>query len=67
MRVGSTLGEMYVSPAHPHLEPFEATVKRYEDAPDECTIAPRDVFGDRLTTTWISAKEGSFCSAVAMR
>jgi len=58
---------MYVSPTYPHLEPFEAAIERYADAPDECTIAPRDVPEDRLRTTWLTAEEGSFCSAEAMR
>lgn len=58
---------MYVSPTHPHIAPFEATIQQYSDAPDECTIAPLDVPEDRLTTTWLTAKEGSFCSAVDMR
>lgn len=58
---------MHVSPEHPVLEPFEATVVRYDDAPDECTIAPSDVPQTKRTTMWLSAKEGSYCSAVAMR
>jgi hypothetical protein len=45
----------------PDFESFEATVVSYEDAPDECTIYPTDVSGHRRTTTWITAKEGSFC------
>lgn len=47
------------------FESFEATVVSYEDAPDECTIYPTDVSGDRRTTTWITAKEGSFFSLPA--
>jgi hypothetical protein len=54
--------EDLVDEGEPVLESFEATVVRYEDAPDECTIYPTDVSGHRRTTTWITAKEGSFCS-----
>lgn len=37
-----------------------STIVEYEDAPDECTIYPRGVSGGARTTTWISAKEGSY-------
>jgi hypothetical protein len=47
------------------FESFEATVVSYDDAPDECTIYPTDITGDRRTTTWITAKEGSFLSLPA--
>ena len=42
---------------------FAAAIVTYEDAPDECTIYPEDVSTGQRQTTWITAKEGSFCSA----
>lgn len=56
---------MCVSPADPLLAPFDATIERYGEASDECTIAPYDVSDHSRQTTWITAKEGSFCSAEA--
>ncbi|MFB6202849.1 MAG: hypothetical protein ABEI98_12680 [Halorhabdus sp.] len=58
---------MYVSPDYPVIDPFEAIIARYEDAPDECTIAPTDVPDHERTTMWLTAREGAYCSAVAMR
>lgn len=37
-----------------------ACVQADADGPDECTIYPAAVDPERRTTTWISAKEGSF-------
>jgi hypothetical protein len=53
---------MTASKRAPPSEGFEAVVVRYSDAPNECTIYPRDVTQDENTTWWISAREGSFCS-----
>ena len=39
---------------------LRATIVEYEDAPDECTIFPRDASGVERMTTWISAEEGSY-------
>ncbi|WP_171006548.1 DUF7511 domain-containing protein [Halalkalirubrum salinum] len=39
---------------------FTATIVRYEDGPDECTIHPRRADDDCRTTAWITALEGSF-------
>lgn len=47
----------------PAFDSFAATIVTHEDAPDECTIYPRDVDEASRTTTWITAKEGSFCSS----
>ncbi|MBB6647015.1 DUF7511 domain-containing protein [Halobellus ruber] len=44
-----------------------ARIEPYEDAPDECTIYPANATADALTTTWISAREGSFVRLDAMR
>ncbi|WP_336038193.1 DUF7511 domain-containing protein [Halobacterium yunchengense] len=35
-------------------EPLEATVVRYENGPDRCTVSPRDVDRDRQLTAWLS-------------
>jgi hypothetical protein len=38
-------------------------VEEYDDAPDECTIFPRTASADfPRTTTWVTAKEGSYLS-----
>ena len=38
-------------------------VEEYDDAPDECTIFPRIASTDfPRTTTWVTAKEGSYLS-----
>jgi hypothetical protein len=44
-----------------------ARIESYDDAPDECTIHPADAPADALTTTWITAREGSFVRLDAMR
>ncbi|KTG30423.1 DUF7511 domain-containing protein [Haloferax profundi] len=41
---------------------YIAIVAPYDDAPDECTIFPAGLSEDELTTTWISAQEGSYVS-----
>lgn len=38
----------------------EARLVRYDHAPDELTLYPRDVTRGRKPTTWVSAEEGSF-------
>ena len=35
-------------------EPLQATVVRYRDSPDRCTLAPADVDDDRRLTAWLS-------------
>ncbi len=40
--------------------PLCATIVEYDNAPNECTIFPREASGLRQMTTWITAKEGSF-------
>ena len=39
---------------------LEATIVEYDDAPNECTIAPTDVSDVDRMSTWISAQEGSY-------
>ncbi|MUV88615.1 hypothetical protein GJ629_00845 [Halapricum sp. CBA1109] len=58
---------MYVEPAYEGLRNVDAAVVEYEDAPDECTIYATDADADCRTTTWLSAQEGSYCAARAMR
>lgn len=53
---------MKTDPGFPLLEEFEATIVTYDDAPDECTIYPDDIDDPDRSTTWISAKAGSYCS-----
>lgn len=35
-------------------------IVEYDDEPDECTFYRADADGDRWTTEWISAKEGTY-------
>ncbi len=58
---------MKVIPAHPHLEPFDATVVENGDGPNSCTIYPKDRGDAERNTEWLSAREGSYCSSAAMR
>lgn len=51
------------APDTDRFEAFAAALVTYEDAPDECTIYPEDIPSSQRQTTWITAKEGSFCSA----
>ncbi|WP_159077131.1 DUF7511 domain-containing protein [Halococcoides cellulosivorans] len=46
---------------------LEAVVVSHDHAPDECTVSPREVDEARQTTAWITAREGSYCDAEAMR
>lgn len=41
-------------------ETYLGAVVEYDDAPDECTIYPADIPGERLVTTWLSASGGAF-------
>jgi len=47
----------------PSFDSFAATVVSYDDAPDECTIYPRNLDEADRRTAWITAKEDSFCSS----
>jgi hypothetical protein len=39
---------------------LHAVVEEYDDAPDECTIYPREANGVDRMATWISAREPAF-------
>lgn len=58
---------MVPTEAIPSFELYRAKVVSYEDAPDECTICPKHAPEDRMTTAWITAREGSFCSVQSRR
>lgn len=49
---------LLIGDSEPEL--LESTVIEYDDAPSECTIYPADT-DDSETTSWITAKQGSFC------
>lgn len=53
----------------PSSEPpvLEVRLAVYDDAPDECTLAPRDAEGVELMSRWITAAEGSFVAVEEMR
>ena len=44
-----------------------ADIVTYPDAPDECTLSPREVTEDQTTTAWITARGDAFVSADEMR
>jgi hypothetical protein len=58
---------MQAGPGPTRIGDFEAKIVRYDDAPTECTIFPTDVSERERTTTWLTAREGSYCSLDAMR
>lgn len=39
---------------------LHAVVVEYDRRPDRCTICPREVVPDQLTTAWITADAGTF-------
>ena len=51
--------------------PVVATIERYADSPDVCTMhldgSDRSSNGESMTTAWISAEEGSYCSLGSKR
>ncbi|MCL9813101.1 DUF7511 domain-containing protein [Natranaeroarchaeum aerophilus] len=52
--------ELHEDESNQDLAELRAIIEEYDDEADECTIFPSDVPNDRETTTWISAKAGSF-------
>jgi len=39
---------------------IEATIVRYDDQVDRCTLHPADAPRERVTTEWITAEEGGY-------
>jgi hypothetical protein len=58
---------MLIDPEYGNLRHFDSKIVEYDDAKDECTIFATDASEDRQTTAWLSAQEGSYVSAWAMR
>lgn len=58
---------MLVDPGLGKIQHFDSKVVEYDDSPDECTIFATDESRGRQTTAWLSAKEGSYVPARAMR
>lgn len=50
-----------------HGDAIKATVSRYEDRPDECTLHPADPDTEKRTTEWLSAKRGTYVSLFVWR
>jgi hypothetical protein len=44
---------------------IKATIVRYDDDADECTLHPVDPVSDKHTTEWITAKQGGYVSLAA--
>lgn len=51
----------------PRDDRIEATIVRYDDEGDTCTLHPVDPEAGRETTEWITATEGSYVSVRAWR
>ena len=58
---------LYDDPDDATAPRYDAEVARYGDAPDECTISPAAIEGEKRLTTWISAQEGSYVDLASMR
>ena len=48
-------------------EAIKATVARYNDRPDECTLHPAHPDSGKRTTEWVTAKRGAYVSLAAWR
>jgi hypothetical protein len=48
-------------------DPLEATVVHYQNGPDRCTIAPRDVSDERRLTAWFSVDADALVRLGEMR
>lgn len=48
-----------VPAGHPAAD-LRAVVVRYDDRPDRCTICPRSLSRDELTTAWMTADASAF-------
>jgi hypothetical protein len=48
-------------------EPLDATVVRYRNGPDRCTVAPADVDEDRQLTAWLSVDVDALVGLAGMR
>ena len=48
-----------VPPNHPATD-LRAVVVKYDDRPDRCTICPRHLSRDQLTTAWLTADASAF-------
>lgn len=53
-------------PDPPAVE-LRATVVRYTDGPDRCTVSPPDCAEPARLTTWLSADRAAFVDRDAMR
>lgn len=47
--------------------PIKATVVRYDERVDECTLHPVDPEESKRTTEWITAKQGTYMSLASWR
>lgn len=43
-------------------EVIKATIARYDDRPDECTLHPADPVEGKRTTEWMTASRGAYVS-----
>ena len=50
-----------------HEPPIRATIVRYDERPDECTLHPEDPDDDSQMTEWITAESGGYFALVSCR
>lgn len=50
-----------------HEPPIQATIARYDDHPDECTLHPAAPDEDSRMTEWITAESGGYFALVSCR
>lgn len=46
---------------------LRSRIVEYEDRPNECTLYPADADPGELTTTWLTASEGTYLDATRCR
>ncbi|MWV65459.1 hypothetical protein GRS48_11620 [Halorubrum sp. JWXQ-INN 858] len=50
-----------------HESSIEATIVKYDDGPDECTLHPTDPTESQRLTEWLTAKQGTYVSLASWR
>lgn len=67
MSADTTRDAVDTAPPDGDPAPLDATVVRYRDEPDRCTVTPRGVGGDRRYTTWLSVNADALVTLAEMR
>ncbi|MFB6269417.1 MAG: hypothetical protein ABEH83_05700 [Halobacterium sp.] len=67
MSTDATRDTATVPGPRPGAEPLDATVVRYKNGPDRCTVAPADVSDDQRLTAWLSVDADALVALREMR